>query len=81
MGRALGPAVTARLSVTFKSPLLVDEEVEVVGRLLARRSRAGVAEAHMRVVEGGRLIAEGRSEFILRRGTWTDKELTKELSE
>lgn len=69
VGRTLGPAVTARLAVTFKSALKVDEEVEVVGRLVERKSRAGVAEAEMRA-QDGRLIATGRSEFILRRGEW-----------
>jgi acyl-coenzyme A thioesterase PaaI-like protein len=62
--------VTARLAVTFKSALKVDEEVEVSGRLVERRSRAGVAEAEMRVLSDGRLIATGRSEFILRKGAW-----------
>jgi acyl-coenzyme A thioesterase PaaI-like protein len=51
----------------------VDEEVEVTGRLTERRSRAGVAEAEMRTTEGGRLIATGRSEFILGKGSWDQK--------
>ena len=72
VGRTLGPAVTARLAVTFKSALKVDEEIEVVGRLVEHKSRAGVAEAEMRAVGDGRLIATGRSEFILRKGEWDE---------
>lgn len=73
VGRTIGPALTVRLAVTFKSALKVDEEFEVTGRLLERRSRAGVAEAEMRSAADGRLIATGRSEFILRKGTWPKK--------
>jgi acyl-coenzyme A thioesterase PaaI-like protein len=69
VGRTIGPGMTVRLSVSFKSALKVDEEVEVSGRLVERRSRAGVAEAEMRSTADQRLIATGRSEFIIRKGT------------
>ncbi|MFH0809795.1 MAG: PaaI family thioesterase [Pseudomonadota bacterium] len=70
VGRGLGPGLTVRLGVTFKSALKVDEEVEVTGRLVEGRSRAAVAEAEMRSTEDNRLVALGRAEFILRKGTW-----------
>jgi len=63
VGRSIGPAVTARMEMAFKSPLAVDEEATVTGRLVSRRSRAGVAEAEIRGADN-RLVATARSEFI-----------------
>ena len=61
-------AVTAKLTVRFKKPLLVGERVTVTGRLVKESGRVIEAEASA-VKEDGTLVAEGEG-LLMRVKKW-----------
>ena len=63
----VGQAVTTSLQITYRAPLHVGEEFEVIGYVVERKSRAAVAKAEIRLTNSKKLIARGESKFILLR--------------
>ena len=63
----VGQAVTTLLQITYRAPLQVGEEFEVVGYVAEQKSRAAVAKAEIRTLHSKKLIARGESKFILLR--------------
>ncbi len=61
----VGQAVTTSLQVSYRAPLHVGEEIEAIGYVAEKKSRAAVAEAEIRVLGSKKLIATGESKFIL----------------
>lgn len=56
-------AVTAEMSVRFRSPASPGEELTAVGRVTERRRRIYVVTGEVRG-SGGRLVAEGRGRYL-----------------
>jgi len=63
----VGQAVTTLLRITYRTPLHVGEEFEVIGYVVEQKSRAAVAKAEIRILHSKKLIAKGESKFILLR--------------
>jgi uncharacterized protein (TIGR00369 family) len=63
----VGQAVTTSLQITYRAPLHVGEEFEVIGYVVEQKSRAAVARAEIRIIDSRKLIARGESKFILLR--------------
>ena len=63
----VGHAVTTLLRITYRTPLHVGEEFEVIGYVVEQKSRAAVAKAEIRILHSKKLIAKGESKFILLR--------------
>lgn len=63
----VGQAVTTSLQITYRVPLHVGEEFEVIGYVVEQKSRAAVARAEIRILDSRKLIARGESKFILLR--------------
>ena len=63
----VGQAVTTGLQITYRAPLHVGEEFEVIGYVAEQKSRAAVAKAEIRTLQSKKLIARGESKFILLR--------------
>lgn len=61
----VGQAVTTSLEVTYRAPLHVGEEFEVIGYVAEQKSRAAVAKAEIRTPGNKKLIARGESRFVL----------------
>jgi len=61
----VGQAVTTSLQITYRAPLHVGKEFEVVGYVVEQKSRAAVAKAEIRTLQSKKLIAKGISRFIL----------------
>lgn len=61
----VGQAVTTLLQITYRAPLHVGEEFEVIGYVVEQKSRAAVAKAEIRILHSNKLIARGESRFIL----------------
>jgi uncharacterized protein (TIGR00369 family) len=61
----VGQAVTTLLRITYRTPLHVGEEFEVIGYVVEQKSRAAVAKAEIRILHSKKLIAKGESKFIL----------------
>jgi uncharacterized protein (TIGR00369 family) len=61
----VGQAVTTSLEVTYRAPLHVGEEFEVIGYVAEQKSRAAVAKAEIRIPGNKKLIARGESRFVL----------------
>lgn len=61
----VGQAVTTSLEVTYRAPLHVGEEFEVIGYVAEQKSRAAVAKAEIRIPGNNKLIARGESRFVL----------------
>ncbi len=61
----VGQAVTTLLQITYRAPLHVGEEFEVMGHVVEQKSRAAVAKAEIRTLHSKKLIARGESKFIL----------------
>jgi uncharacterized protein (TIGR00369 family) len=64
----VGEAVTSALTVSYRATLKVGQQVEVIGRVKERSKRGVVAEAEMRALDGGKLLAKAESRFILLSG-------------
>jgi len=64
----VGDAVTTALTVSYRSALKVDQQVEIIGRVKERNKRSVVAEAEMRSTDGAKLLAKAESRFILLSG-------------
>jgi len=56
-------AVTAEMSVRYRSPAAPGEELRAVGRVVARRRRIYEVSGEVRAADG-RLIAEGRGRYL-----------------
>ena len=63
----VGQAVTTSLQITYRAPLHVETEFQVVGYVVEQKSRAVAAEAELRLTDSKKLIAKGESKFILLR--------------
>jgi uncharacterized protein (TIGR00369 family) len=61
----VGQAVTTSLQVSYRAPLHVGEEIEAIGYVAEKKSRAVVAKAEIRMLGSKKLIATGESKFIL----------------
>lgn len=56
--------VTTRMSITFRRPARVGEELRVVSQLTKRRGRLIEAMAEITEVESGDTIAQGEARFV-----------------
>ena len=56
-------AVTAEMSVRYRSPASPGEELTAIGRVAERRRRIYVVEGEVRGADG-RLVAEGRGRYL-----------------
>ena len=63
----VGQAVTTSLQITYRAALHVGEEFQAVGYVVEQKSRAAVAEAEIRLTNSKKVIAKGKSKFILLR--------------
>ncbi|MBW1740231.1 MAG: PaaI family thioesterase [Deltaproteobacteria bacterium] len=63
----VGQAVTTLLQITYRAPLHVGEEFEVMGYVAEQRTRAAIAKGEIRIPSSKKLIASGESKFILHR--------------
>ena len=61
----VGQGVTTSLQITYRAPLHVEEEFEVIGYVAEQKSRAATANAEIRIPSNNKLIASGESKFIL----------------
>jgi uncharacterized protein (TIGR00369 family) len=61
----LGKAVTTSIQVTYRMPLHVGEEILAVGYVVEMKRRGAVARGEIRAVEDDKVIAAGKSKFIL----------------
>jgi uncharacterized protein (TIGR00369 family) len=61
----VGQAVTTSLQVTFRAPLHVGEEFEVIGYVTEQTRRGAIAKAEIRIPQSKTLIATGESKFLL----------------
>jgi uncharacterized protein (TIGR00369 family) len=57
--------VTARLNVTFRQPVLVGEELRVVGEVVRERSRSIEAHGAVSRASDGAVLAEAEAVFLL----------------
>lgn len=57
-------AVTARMDIAFRRPLVIGREVRVTATISKRRSRAIVANAELRDVGTRELLAESEGRFV-----------------
>lgn len=61
----IGKAVTTSLQITYRAPLHVGHEMQVVGYVVEEKSRAAVAKGEIRGADDKKLIATGESRFVL----------------
>jgi len=61
----VGHAVTTTLEITFRSPLPAGEEIEAVGYVAEKKSRAVIASGEISLPREKKLIASAESKFIL----------------
>ncbi|NVM23800.1 MAG: PaaI family thioesterase [Desulfobacterales bacterium] len=61
----LGNGVTISLQITYRAPLHVGEEVQVVGYVAEQKSRGAVAKGEIRGAGSNNIIATGESRFVL----------------
>jgi uncharacterized protein (TIGR00369 family) len=61
----VGQAVTTTLEITFRAPLPAGEEIEAVGYVAEKKSRAAIARGEIFIAGGKKLIASAESKFIL----------------
>jgi uncharacterized protein (TIGR00369 family) len=69
-------AVTAEMTVRYRSPAVPGEELRAVGRVAQRRRRIYDVTGEVRAVADGRLVAEGRGRYL--GATPTEKAALKE---
>jgi len=61
----IGQAVTTSLQITYRAPLHVEDEIEVVGYVAERKRRLAIARAEISIPGGDKVIATGESKFLL----------------
>jgi acyl-coenzyme A thioesterase PaaI-like protein len=61
----VGQAVTTSLQVSYRAPLHVGEEFEVIGYVAEQKSRVAVGKGEIWVPASKKLIATGESKFVL----------------
>ena len=61
----IGQAVTTSLQITYRAPLHVEDEIEVVGYVAEKKRRLAIAKAEISIPGGDKVIATGESKFLL----------------
>ena len=61
----IGQALTTSLQITYRAPLHVEDEIEVVGYVAERKRRLAIARAEISIPGGDKVIATGESKFLL----------------
>jgi len=64
----IGQAVTTSLQITYRAPLHVEDEIEVVGYVAEKKRRLAIAKAEISIPGGDKVIATGESKFLLVNG-------------
>jgi uncharacterized protein (TIGR00369 family) len=61
----VGQAVTTSLQITYRAPMHVETEVDVVGYVAEKKKRVAIAKAEIILPESQKLLASGESRFLL----------------
>lgn len=66
--RAARHGITTKMETLYKAPVHLGRELEVRGRVANLRSRMAVVEGFIHEAASGKLLAQSKGDFLLRRG-------------
>ena len=60
--------ITTKMETIYRAPVHLGRDLEVRGRVANLRSRMAVVEGFVSEAESGKLLAQSKADFLLRRG-------------